>query len=365
MMLNCIYLHSCRGCPLGTLDFNQQKNLKQDKLIKQLKVSLSESTLSRTHYDFVFPIFDRYRDRADFIYQDGRLGWFTQDKQFLPINECALHTPLLTEFIKLVATHPIPIKKGSVRFRVNKANQRGLWFDFANIDIKNLLSDNSFLDYFYDNSIVIEMGQKGKRLEKIQGAYKLTDPRPEAWFETTYKNSQVPLMCLVSSFTQTNPQLNSEMIKIIKSFLGSNQFSEIIEFGSGVGNFTLFLAEMTTKMVVIENDLRNLIPLRQNLKNNHLEEKVTVFENLKHYFTSTVKTAPQLYFVNPSRSGVGGLFDQPINADYVVYVSCYLDSFSGDTVKLVNQGFKLEKITLFDQFPHSEHFEIISLFKKT
>lgn len=365
MKLVCKYLGSCRGCPLGHLDFDQQKTLKKNKFKERLNSAFSPSALSSTEFVYVFPVFSDYRTRVDFIYSDGKLGWLDHHKKFLPIDECQLHTAELTLFAKEIMAIPWSVRRGSMRLRVSPENTRGLWLDFANLDIKQILSNSVILESLFKKNIIVEVGQKGKRVIRTGVGFKLSDPIPYPWFKTEFQKKSVELNSLISSFTQTNPDLNVQMIDIVKSFFKDMKFDEIIEFGSGVGNFTLFLTEYTAQLNVIENDFRNLVPLRSNLARYGLTEKVKIFENFNSFSKSKAQgTNKSLYFVNPARSGVGALFDSVIPAKNVVYISCHLDSFLADSVKLTAQGFKPSKAILFDQFPHSEHFEILSYFKK-
>lgn len=365
MRLNCNYLTSCRGCPLSVLDVQQQKEHKKRKFLNNLDQILPVNALVDTKYDFVFPVFDRYRTRCDFIYAEGRLGWVDQNKNFLPIDECPLHVPKLTALAKLINTLSWPVKRGSMRLRVSPSGAWGVWLDLANLDIKEILLNPSLLNALFDLGIIVEMGQKGKRAVRVGDCFKLSDPVPYPWFQTEIDGHIKDLNTLISSFTQTSPELNIQMIQILKTFLGAEKFSEIVEFGCGVGNFTLFLSNYTTSMTVIENDPRNLIPLKQNLLRYGLRDKVFICESVNSFFkTGKNLQSDSLYFVNPARSGVGPLFNQDISAHSVVYVSCHLESFLTDGLKLAAQGFKLVNATLFDQFPHAEHFEILSYFKK-
>lgn len=364
MKLTCKYLEACRGCSLGTIEFDKQKNIKKKSFFDQLQSGLS--SYDSASFDYIFPVFDHYRTRSDFVYSEGRLGWYGQNKTFLPVDECALHVNKLTTLAQRIAKIPWPIKKGSMRFRIGPDGQCGVWMDLANLDIKTILESSELLTPLFEEGFFVEMGQKGKRVIKTDTGFKLSDPVPAPWFQTRFKDQTVSLNALISSFTQTNPDLNVKMIGLIQSFLKDKSFSEIVEFGSGVGNFTLFLSEMTKQLSVIENDLRNLIPLRVNLKAYPSSAKVEIFENVNGFLKQSTPSAAasSLYFVNPARSGVGALFDQEMGADHVVYVSCYMDSFVSDVVKLEKQGFKLQNAILFDQFPHSTHFEVLSYFKR-
>ncbi len=366
--IDCQYLETCRGCPLGGLEFEEQTTIKKNRLLNRLKGLLDSNAFLAVKFDFKFPVHSQYRIRTDFTYLNGRLGWYDRAKVFLPIESCPLHAPELTNFIRTVAQVNWPVKKGSFRFRVGHLGIKGLWLDLANLDIKTVLSNQEILNYLFENNIVVEMGQKGKRVQTIAGEFKLTEPTPEPWFSTQFQEKTVPLLALISSFTQTNPDLNLKMIGVIDSFLNDLTFTEIVEFGCGVGNFTLYLTEKTKRVSVIENDFKNLVALEKNLALYKVKSSVVVYENLNHFIKRPVLTeiGPDgcLFFVNPSRSGVGTLFDSQISANSVLYVSCHLESFLIDSAKLVKQGFKLSRSTLFDQFPHSEHFEIISFFTK-
>lgn len=371
MKLTCSYLDSCPGCPLGTFGLEQQKAIKIKTFRDRIENGLTPSTRSAAEFDFLFPVFDRYRTRCDFVYFDGHLGWFDKEKKFLSIEDCSLQIQELTELARTVAAVQWPVKKGSMRFRIDIEGRRGVWMDLANLDIKHILSSSDLLDPLFNSGIAVEMGQKGKRVVRADEAgrgFKLADPAPMPWFKTVFENKTVPLLALISSFTQTNPDLNVQMIGILKSFLdrgeGDKKFFEVVEFGSGVGNFTLFLSELAQNMSVIENDFRNLIPLRANFETYGLTKKVKVFESVTRFLSeqAPATSTSRLYFVNPARSGVGPLFDMGVQADQVIYVSCHMDSFMYDVAKLERNGFKLKNAVLFDQFPHSKHFEILSYF---
>jgi 23S rRNA (uracil-5-)-methyltransferase RumA len=53
-----------------------------------------------------------------------------------------------------------------------------------------------------------------------------------------------------------------------------------------------------------------------------------------------------------------------LNAPTIVYISCNPATLARDTNTLNQSGYKLEKFSLVDQFPHTSHIEAISLFTK-
>lgn len=71
--------------------------------------------------------------------------------------------------------------------------------------------------------------------------------------------------------------------------------------------------------------------------------------------------------MDPSRAGIAPktlLKIIAINAERIVYVSCNPATQARDTVEMMNHGYKIKKISLVDQFPHTSHIETVVLFEK-
>jgi tRNA (uracil-5-)-methyltransferase len=67
--------------------------------------------------------------------------------------------------------------------------------------------------------------------------------------------------------------------------------------------------------------------------------------------------------VDPPRSGLTqNVLDILNKFDKVIYVSCNLETYVRD-IKLLNT-FSINDIEIFDQFPNTNHIEIVSLLSK-
>lgn len=364
MKFNCPYLQKCSGCYFKSETFEDQKlykiSLFKDNFLNQIE--------SSPDCEFVFPVEGYHRHRGDFIISNNKVCLYDEDRKLLPINSCSLLVPAFQELIEFISQIAFNLKnKGTIRLRLAPDGKFGVWLDFANIEIKRLLDEESALQSLLAKGIFVEIGQKGKRLS-VSGdnKLKLSDPDPQAWFSTKLGSKEVALYTLVSSFTQPSYALNILMLDKIKNFLElkNNRFPALIEFGSGVGNFSLFLSSYCDQLYLIENDSRNLIALEKNLITYKLENRAKVISSEKQY-SEMSRQSENLVFVNPPKSGVGKLFDSPIVENQVIYISCYLDSMKRDLDKLFKQGFKLKKTVLFDQFPQSHHFETLSYLERS
>lgn len=349
---HCAYLSNCSGCSEKILDFEQQCVLKTRKFKSTL---LENFNVKGDLLSFQFPTQGYHRHRGDFICFDNQMGLYDSSRNLIPLESCSLLDPQLNEFYQTIKDTPFQVKKGTIRIRKSVDSQFGVWLDFSNLDIKRLLEEGKTLNSLLQQGVVVEMGQKGKRLNSINGKLKLSEPKPEAWFKTLINRSPTPLFSLISSFTQPSFELNLLIQMEIQKFLSQKRFDSILEFGTGVGNFGLFLSAYSEKLIFLETDERNLIPLRKNIQ-TYLTDKDLKVSSSKNSIEA------ELIFVNPPKSGVGPLFDNhfPDMTKDIIYVSCYLESMIHDLKKLAHQGFQFQRSILFDQFPQSNHFETIT-----
>lgn len=75
---------------------------------------------------------------------------------------------------------------------------------------------------------------------------------------------------------------------------------------------------------------------------------------------------PDLLIVNPPRRGIGKELAQFLNKlqpHFILYSSCNAESMGRDLAEL--HHYHAEKIQLFDMFPHTSHYEVLTLLKLT
>ena len=71
--------------------------------------------------------------------------------------------------------------------------------------------------------------------------------------------------------------------------------------------------------------------------------------------------------IDPPRRGVSDEVLQQIvkiQPEAIIYSSCEISTFTRDTKILASKGYHLEKLTGFDMFPQTDHFELVGLFLK-
>ncbi len=336
---------------------------------------LGLSSLPKIHFKTIGE--SSQRDRVDLTIDNRsgeyRLGLFNQDySEIVDLTNCPQLSKALQEWLHDFRHLKPEIMRGSVRLRVSPSGQRGVWLDLANVDVKKLLDDPIFLRALKAQAFV-EIGQKRKALIEKDGQLKLGNPQPHPWFETyIWENEQLraqPLLGCIGGFTQPGFAANRALVEVVLKILKTLKVKRAIEFGSGVGNFTLPLASFCETVDALELEPLACESLSQNLVNSGLQHKVTIhqgdFQKLSARQIYNFSEA-QLVFVDPPRSGLkdflSPLYTSPIDKpNHFIYVSCFLESFLEDIQKLRSLGYRCEEITLVDQFPQTPHIEIVAL----
>lgn len=361
MKLECIYQNQCSGCAWIGRSFAEQKSEKLSVLYTHFKERPSVNWLSAGERGL--------RDRVDFTWVRGEgLGLYhLSDRCIVDIEKCVMMSPAMQSWYKDFRALSIPIvNKGSLRLRVGLNGLRGVWLDFSNVDVKALLDEKIYLEKLLTMGHV-EIGQRRKVLGHKDGQLKLLDPRPLEWFSTFVNNKEVALKCSIADFTQPSMAANKILVQGVLDVLKNKNIKTLIEFGSGIGNFTVPLASVCEKVYALELEPGFVSVLSENL--GELEGKVEI---LRGDYQSPNEKRPLNFdhidavLVDPPRSGLKH-FLTPLEASstkpaHFIYISCYPESFAVDKKRLEDMGYTMDSLQVVEQFPQTPHAELIAAF---
>ncbi len=372
----CQHARNCSGCFYFREDFisslDLQRNEKTEFFYSEMRkqfVSLENTPLE---YQNPHPLF--YRNHLDFTLENGKMGLYHPEKRMISdISECLVLHPKLLDFYQSFRKYAPQDMKGSFRLRFDGHQGFGVWLDFANLDIKNLLDDKRFLQSLLEISSV-EVGQRGKSVKQQGDQLKLVDPIYRHWFKTKSNQREIPLNSLVRSFTQSGLENNFDLINQIQIFYhqhGVHQKLKALEMGSGIGNLTFPFLDFFPAIDCIEFDNVSLGGLRLTLQEQGISEnQVRLIQGDYHRNHSIHEMGLDDYgflILNPARSGVGNFLEKlqtNQSVKSVFLMSCYTESFARDAALIQKAGFHCDKIVLFDQFSMSKHFEILSFWSR-
>ena len=144
----------------------------------------------------------------------------------------------------------------------------------------------------------------------------------------------------------------------------------IIDFFSGLGNFTLPIATFGSCVIGVEGDDALVESGLKNAEKNNLSENVNFMKidlfNASHGDIKLLGNADK-WLIDPPRDGASNLINL-INSDIqpkrIVYISCNAATLARDANILTNEkGYKFSKSGILNMFPHTSHVESISLFE--
>ena len=371
--LACSYSNSCSGCDWLLKPAEEQRRLKLDHLASEWRRVLPMSPALESA-GWVSIAKGGLRDRVDLIFDRRtgvpRLGLFDKFRTgIVDLQGCPQLSPALEEWLRAFRQVTPPIERGSIRLRVSPSGRSGVWLDFANVDVKTLLDEGTTLRALR-RLAVVEIGQRRKRLIEVDGRLKLGEPVLEPWFETYLGDGRaVPLYCSVASFTQPGFAANRALVGAVTEAVRDIAPKRAIEFGSGIGNFTLPLASVCESVQAYEVDENALEGLRRSIDEQGLGARVAIHAgNFQTGKRAAEFEGTDLVVVDPPRSGLMSFLD-PLEAlaraarpKHFLYVSCFAESFAQDSARLIGMGYGLERLAIVDQFPQSRHYEIVARF---
>ena len=171
----------------------------------------------------------------------------------------------------------------------------------------------------------------------------------------------VPLWIRPQSFFQTNPTVASQLYATARDWVRALPVNHMWDLFCGVGGFGLHCATPQMRLTGIEIAPEAIACAKQSaaqlgLTNLHFQALDST------QFATHAADIPQLVLVNPPRRGIGAELCDYLSRmapPYIIYSSCNARTMAADIDRL--QGYRLERVQLFDMFPHTAHYEVLTL----
>ena len=174
----------------------------------------------------------------------------------------------------------------------------------------------------------------------------------------------VPLWIRPQSFFQTNPTVASALYATARDWVRALPVNHMWDLFCGVGGFGLHCATPEMTLTGIEIAPEAIACAKQSAAELGLDK--LYFQALDStQFATAQADIPQLVLVNPPRRGIGkALCDylSEMAPQYIIYSSCNAQTMAKDIAHL--PGYRIEKVQLFDMFPHTAHYEVLTLLVK-
>lgn len=356
----------CRSCTLIETEYDKQILMKEDALKKVLPENVKLET------SITSPVMG-FRNKAKLVVSGSSespiLGLIDRE-----ILDCPVHDPVINSilhdlipFIRLAKLEPynIGVRKGELKgiiiFHGDEAYLRFVLRSKEGIDRirKNLPS----LLQSHPEITSVSVNIQPVHQAILEGDEEIS-MGPGPLIQQSYGDLKLSLR--PQGFVQTNQHVASRLYATAASWVKEKKVDRFLELFSGQGAFSFHCASFVKEATGIEINpeaVKTAEETAQKMGLGHLQ-----FKALDAAGSAKIIRAknPELILVNPPRRGLGASISLILeaNPEWLIYSSCSVESLGKDLNEL-NQKYKIEKVQLFDMFPHTAHFETLVLLKKS
>ena len=356
---DCNKFINCGGCNFRQVNNAWLHNWKLEKLIQKtdsLKIKkILPMTTSR----------DNSRRRATFsaYYQNGQfnLGFISKfEEKIIDLEVCKILDEDLLDLYK----HLRDNLKSSINQNINFKIQINLVHNGADI-VFDLLNQSYKKIFNIDNLISDLISVNVLRVTFKEGKKKISFPlHGEVRNKLGILNNKIMFTFPPpGGFLQPTKSGETEIIKYVLSAIkGSKKVADLF---CGSGTLSIPISE-NAEVICVDSNIASLSGLKNGLRfYNKIDKNKIIHQNLlRTPLSNEVLKEMDSIILNPPAKGAFKQVKEIIKScvKIIVYVSCNINSFKRDATVLLNNGYELEWLKPIDQFPNTNHLEIVSKF---
>ena len=178
----------------------------------------------------------------------------------------------------------------------------------------------------------------------------------------------------MESFFQTNPKCAELLYNKALDYVFEEEISSdrvVLDLFCGTGTISQLLAKRNPDVSIIGVDIVHeaIEDAKKNAIDNGIKNTTFIASDVGKFlkFNPQYQGKIDSIILDPPRAGIAPKTLKKVielEAKKIVYISCNPSTQARDASTLSDVGFKLEKYSLVDQFPHTGHIESIAKFKK-
>jgi 23S rRNA (uracil747-C5)-methyltransferase len=176
--------------------------------------------------------------------------------------------------------------------------------------------------------------------------------------------NDVPLSILPKSFFQTNPQVAAALYATARVWVRELKVGAMWDLFCGVGGFGLHCATPEMALTGIEISQEAIACAERSAAQMGLKN-VSFAALDSTAFATGEGSVPELVLVNPPRRGIGAQLCDYLTKmapPWILYSSCNAEKMASDIGRL--SDYRIVRVQLFDMFPHTAHYEVLTLLQR-
>lgn len=383
-MIFCSYFQNqqCRSCQWLTMPYSEQLTQKQI----HLKAQLQGLDLSALEWECPFqsPL-AAFRNKAKMVVSGAVerpiLGIINEKDQPIPLTDCPLYPPhfngifeIIKDFIGRAGLVPYNIakQKGELKYILltESTYNQELMLRFVLRSEKKLpliTRELSGLQEKIPNLRVITANIQPMHAAILEGEKEIFLTEQQVLEE---RFNQIPLFIRPQGFFQTNPTVAQALYRTAQEWIKHLPITHLWDLFCGVGGFGLHCATALVKgnpnVKLTGIEISPSAIYSATLSGQKCGLKNVYFQSLDaaNFALNQNENKPELVIVNPPRRGIGKSLAQFLNQmqpHFILYSSCNAVTMGKDLSELTH--YQMQKIQLFDMFPHTSHYEVLTLLK--
>ncbi|AKJ42391.1 23S rRNA (uracil(747)-C(5))-methyltransferase RlmC [Pragia fontium] len=367
----------CYSCQWIDKPYTQQLQDKQqdlERLLSGLPVGTWLKTVSSEQSAF--------RNKAKMVISGSVerpvLGLPFKDGVAVDLCDCPLYPPsmrdafpLLKQFIQRAGLTPYNVerRRGELKFILLTQSRLddGLMLRFvlrSEVKLQQLRDALPWLQQQLPQLRVISANIQPIHMAVLEGEQEIMLTQQQALEEHF---NEIPLFVRPRSFFQTNPEVAEKLYATAQEWVAELDIRSMWDLFCGVGGFGLHCASTSKiRLTGIEISAEAIECAKRSAQAIGLEDiHFDALDSTQFAESKFQQDIPELVLVNPPRRGIGAELCRYLSQmapDYIIYSSCNPQTMAKDIRQLT--GYRIIKIQPFDMFPHTAHYEVLTLLQR-
>ncbi|AUY24738.1 23S rRNA (uracil(747)-C(5))-methyltransferase RlmC [Mixta calida] len=364
----------CRSCQWLTLPYPQQLRQKQD----HLQALLTDITVGEWRSPVSSPQ-QAFRNKAKMVVSGSVerpvLGIVQRDGSPVDLTACPLYPAsfapvfeVLKPFIARAGLTPYNVarRRGELKFLLlsESALDGRLMLRFvlrSQAKLDQLRAALPWLQQQLPQLSVISANIQPVHMAILEGEEEIALTENQALAEQL---NHVPLWIRPRSFFQTNPAVAAQLYDTARQWVSELNIHAMWDLFCGVGGFGLHCATPEMRLTGIEISAEAIACAQRSAQQLGLK-KVQFAALDSTRFATGEEAVPELVLVNPPRRGIGAELCDYLSRmapAWLLYSSCNAETMAQDIARLEN--YRVLRVQLFDMFPHTTHYEVLTLLQR-
>ena len=375
----CSRYGECGGCELQGLAYEKQLEIKENHLAQVLKriggVDLTNVTISD-----IVPSVDRYfyRSKIEFTISEERgetvIGLSERMAPFRPhgggvvsIGDCRLFSPAAERILPLV------------RGFVERSNLKAYDSSTGRGALKRLVlreakrTNEIMVNIITERDVGAPFGEWARSLAaavpEVHSIYVTSGNQPRLVQGRAYINEMLAGLTLrvyPFSFFQPNAKTAEELYRRIIPLAQIQGSERILGLYCGAGTLELFLAAYAREVTGVDSSGESIACARENAAINKVGNVVFLKEKVERAVARFHGRRMDMTVIDPPRAGMSKealAAVKALKAGKLVYISCNPSTLARD-LKMLRPDYLPKEIIPYDFFPHTGHFEVLTLLER-